>query len=610
MDLLIDGCPLQTDARKRGIGRYTSCLLAALQRVRPHWQIQVIEHAGLPPISVDHLAQLPVVRFTAPLPYDLNVPVNYPINDLYFADWLLAKKPDHVLFTSVFEKPGVVPRFTGKRPPTSAIIYDLIPVLFPAQYGLLDGCEGWYGRRFRDLHEMDRLFAISMVTTADTRRLLGPEGPPVSNIRGAVDSRFAPLPADQIALVTARTHEKYGIAPPFLLYVGGEDYRKNLLGAIRAFAVLPSEMRRYYQLVIACRLPPHPLKEATQLADRLGVGSQVRFTGFVADEELIVIYQTCRLFFFPSLYEGLGLPVLEALMCGAPVVCSNCSSMPEFAGNVARLFDPHSPESMAAAIGECLAEPRDRGRADREQFARSFQWDDTAEAVATGIEAGRRERLGRRRIAWVSATHPDARPGRLDSEELLAHLARRLDVEMVLPESARSDAIAHRHLLLAPHEFKDRASAAPFDLCVLNIGPGDPGLLLYDIALRCPFLVVLNHPHTTGYPIAALRPLLRGAAAIAVTSPEMRVWVRTMTDSPVLLPPRVAGPDFFTAAWFEGAIHDVTARIGGTRRWADAAVEALSALPGPPPSRLIEEWAQLRLQAAFLPSLPRVTAAA
>jgi hypothetical protein len=417
-----------------------------------------------------------------------------------------------------------------------------------------------------------------------------------------------PLADDRLPRSMAAVHEKYRVAPPFLLYVGGEDYRKNLTGAVAAFAALPPEIRRYYQLVIACHLSPQALEEATRLAHRLGVAERVRFTGFVADEELIVLYQSCRLFFFPSLYEGLGLPILEALMCGAPVACSNCSSMPEFAGDDARLFDPHSTQSMAAAIAECLAERREHGQADRERFARSFSWDDTAEAVAAGIETGRREPRHRRRIAWVSATSPDARPGRLDSAELLARLGSEWDVELVLSASARGPGIDHRHLLLAPYEFAERAVAAPFDLCVLNIGAGVPDPVVFDASVRAPFLMVLNDWSPSGYSHAALRPFLAGAAAILVASPELRAWVRTATDAPVILPPRLAGAETL-AAWFEAAIRDAAARVGCHRRWLDTAVDAVSALPATLSPELIDGWARLRLKATSVP-LPRVTAAA
>jgi glycosyltransferase involved in cell wall biosynthesis len=611
MDLFIDGCPLQTQSRDRGIGRYTSCLLATLRKIRPNWKLRIIEHTGLPSIPAHRAAGLPIVQFTAPLAYDLDQPANYPVNDLYFGDWLNAAGPDHVLFTSVFEKLGVVPRFTGPCPSLSAMIYDLIPILFPGQYGVLRGWgEGWYGRRFRDISRMDRLFAISAATAADTRRLLGTDGPPVVNVRGAVDSRFIPIPADRLPQAAAAVNEKYGIKPPFLLYIGAEDYRKNLYGMVTSFAALPPEIRRSYQVVITCKLPSPHREEVARLADRLGVGDRVICTGFVPDEDLIVLYQTCRLFLFPSLYEGLGLPVLEALLCGAPVACSNCSSMPEFAGNFAEYFDPRNPESMVAAITESLSRPRDEGRVERERFARSFRWEETAEAVAAGIEAGRRTRQSCGRLAWVSASAPDNRPGRLDSEDVLSHLARGWDVAMVLPDSARAPHLANRGLLLAPQELAARAAAVAFDLYVLNVGAGNPAPALYEAATRAPTLVVLSDPRPSGYRAEALRPLLTGAAAVAVASPEMRVWARTVTDAPVLLAPREAGAPAPAAVWLDTAIREAAARVSPTRRWMDAAVKALSDLPAPPSSGLLEDWARLRSKNENIPNPLRLTAAA
>lgn len=598
MDLLIDGCPLQTPARDRGIGRYTTGLLGGLRRVRPHWTMTVVEHGRLPAVPPDRLAGLPSVRFDAPLPYDLAAPANYPVNDRYYADWLLARRPDHVLFASVFEKLGVVPRYADRRPPQSAVMYDLIPVLFPEQYHTFRNDERWYARRFRDTAGMDRLFAISAAAAADARRLLGPDGPPVANIRGAVDPKFVPFPPDKLPLAAAKVRARYGIQEPFLLYVGGEDYRKNLTGALAGFGALPAHLRDKHQLVIACGLPPHLRADVDRTADRLGVGGRVLTTGFVPDDELILLYQTCRLFFFPSLYEGLGLPVIEALTCGAPVACSNGSSLPEFAGDVSWLFDPHSPRAIADALVGCLAEPRDQRRADRERFAATFTWDATAEVVATGVEAGRRAPAARRRrLAWLTSAAPTDRSDRLDSAAVLAHLGRTWDVELVLPDHARTDALAHRHLLLSPAELDDRAGARPFDLVVFTADADDPDPAVLAAAGRHPGLVVLNHPHPTAYRVPMVRQLVARAAGVVAGSAEVRAWVRTVSDAPVVLAPRLPD-DAAAAAWLDAAAGDAAARCGGERRWLDGAANALADLADPPAAEWLDRWARLRLTAA------------
>lgn len=600
MDLLIDGCPLQTPARDRGIGRYTTGLLSGLKAVRPQWTMTVIEHGRLPAIPPDRLAGVPSVRFDAPLPYDLATPQNYPVNDRYFADWLLARHSDHVLFASVFEKLGVVPHFTDRRPPTSAVMYDLIPVLFPEQYNSLRSGEAWYAQRFRDVCRLDRLFAISAAATADARRLLGPDGPPVSNIRGAVNRSFVPFPPDKLPLAAAKVRAKYGVREPFLLYVGGEDYRKNLTGALAGFGALPPAVRDKHQLVIACGLPDHIRAEVQRAADKLGVSDRVVVTGFVSDDELILLYQTCRVFFFPSLYEGLGLPVIEALTCGAPVACSNLSSLPEFAGDVSWQFDPHSPRAMADALAGCLAEPREQRRAERERFAGTFTWEKTAEAVATGIEAGRRPAVPRRpRLAWLTSTAPDDRPQRLDSFAVLGRLAQGWDVEVAVPTAARTDALAARHLLLSPDELNARADADPFDLCVTVIGDADPDPGVLAAAVRRGGLVVLNHPHPSAYRVAEIRRVLARAAAVVVSSADVRTWVRNATNAPVVLTPAFADPTGVAAAdWLGAVARDAVGRTGPDRRWLDGVANALADLTEPPAAEWFDRWAKLRLDAA------------
>src|SRR5262249_25635490 len=154
---------------------------------------------------------------------------------------------------------------------------------------------------------------------------------------------------------------------------------KNLSGALEAFAELSPAQRANLDLVVACYLSHGHRRELERKALDLGIGDAVKLTGYVSDDELRALYQMCRVFFFPSLYEGLGLPVLEAMQCGAPVVASNSSSVPEFAGNVSWLADARSSSGMAEALASALAEPRDRRRAERVAHARTFTWQRSAE---------------------------------------------------------------------------------------------------------------------------------------------------------------------------------------------------------------------------------------
>src|SRR5439155_9465582 len=168
--------------------------------------------------------------------------------------------------------------------------------------------------------------------------------------------------------------------------------------------------RRHLNLAIVGDLTPGDAERLYGLAGQLGIGDSLRLLGFVTDEELRALYQLCRVFFFPSLCEGLGLPVLEALGCGAPVVCSNGSSLPEVAGTVSWLADPCSPTQLARALTAALTEPRDKRLEERLDHARRFSWQKTAELAACAMHTALppTRRPIRRRIAWASPLPPNS----------------------------------------------------------------------------------------------------------------------------------------------------------------------------------------------------------
>ncbi len=375
-------------SRLRGIGRYSSNLLRALAEVRPQWRIEVVQNNILPPIAREDLAGRPILTFHPPAPADLQY---QELNERYYADWLTARGADGVLILSHCEGwEALVPSFCGPRPRVYGIAYDLIPLLYPERY-LKDICVArWYAQRFRHLLKSDVLFAISEATARDVRFLGAEQTPQVVNVGGAVDPLFAPLSPEDLASVATRIRQCFGLKREFLLYVGAADYRKNLEGTIRAFGALPADCRAPFDLAVVCRLKHAERIAFEAIAQEAGVASSLKLICSATDEDLRALYQMCRLFFFPSLYEGLGLPVLEALHCGAPVVTSNCSSLPEYAGPVSWLGNPSSPEAMARVLEEALAEPRDARREERCEFARSFRWQKTAEKVCSIMERGGR----------------------------------------------------------------------------------------------------------------------------------------------------------------------------------------------------------------------------
>lgn len=167
----------------------------------------------------------------------------------------------------------------------------------------------------------------------------------------------------------------------FLLYVGGIDPRKNVLTLMRALALLYKKTPEAPSLVFAGRISNQPeYGTLMREVERLGLQRHVRFLGFVPDDLLPPLFSRAHMFVFPSLLEGFGLPVVQAMATGTPVVASATSSIPEVAGNAAFYADMTSPDDLAQVVGYVLTHPREAGQkiAEGKRRARRFSWKRTA----------------------------------------------------------------------------------------------------------------------------------------------------------------------------------------------------------------------------------------
>jgi glycosyltransferase involved in cell wall biosynthesis len=172
---------------------------------------------------------------------------------------------------------------------------------------------------------------------------------------------------------------RLGVEDEFLLFVGTVEPRKNLVTLVRAFVELVRETSHRPQLVIAGQ-KGWLNEELFALVEREGLGSRVRFTGYVSDEDLRALYSSCSLSIYPSLYEGFGLPPLEAMSCGAPVVASRIAVIEETCGAAARLFEPTDVGALTSALAELLSDENARARFTELGLARAaeFTWERTA----------------------------------------------------------------------------------------------------------------------------------------------------------------------------------------------------------------------------------------
>jgi glycosyltransferase involved in cell wall biosynthesis len=605
MRLTIDAQVLQTGGARRGIGRYVRSLLRGLVRARPGWVIEAVLNTALPPPEdADLLHQVLVARFTPLLPMSA---ATRSVNELYFGDWLTSRGGDVVLELSVFDEEALTPQFVPPRPLLAAMAFDLVPVLFHEQYLASPPAHAIYRRRFRQFAQADLHLAISETTRRDVRELMGVADDRVVTIGGAVEewaAHASAMPADERMRRLAAVH----VDGPFLLYVGGPDPRKNMRGTLEAFARLPEWLRTSYRLVIVCELTPRQESALRTEAQVLGIEPSLRLTNYVSDETLRVLYEECRASIFPSFYEGLGLPVLEAFSCGAPVVASDRSSIPEFAGGAAVLVDPASPESIRAGIERVLASPREQGEAERRRVARAHTWEEVAERAASaldGLIAGAVSRASgprpRPRIAWVSDVAPAESRTAQFSSGVLPTLTAAFDVEAVVPPAAAvSPGCAPGVRVVSPDAVWARALERPYDLFVYQVGTSVEPFMV-EILHWHPGLVVLHD-----WRAVTQRPVLTGCDALAVLDAHAWHQVRERVQAPVYCIGGVGSgggepqlSDMARACI--GAIQlTIAARHARDGEWTDAAASAVAeARAGDVLTpRLIEEWAQMRCEGA------------
>lgn len=262
----------------------------------------------------------------------------------------IAREKIDVLLTPYFKAPLF--------PPSNMvlIINDLMPLFFPEENSLFKRiyfrimCRA-AGKRAK------RIITISANTRDDAVKLLKLPADKIRVVHLGVEEKFRSADVNPEEI-----RGKYSLPQKFILYVGNLNPHKNVQGLINSFAAVPASLRKQYKLILVANQRSKYLSSIKIHIRKMGLAQNVLISAFIEEKDLIEVYRLSTLFVFPSFYEGFGLPPLEAMAFGCPVVSSDTSSMPEVLGDAALYFNPYSMEEMSAAIRKILEDENLRDR--------------------------------------------------------------------------------------------------------------------------------------------------------------------------------------------------------------------------------------------------------
>jgi glycosyltransferase involved in cell wall biosynthesis len=494
MRIVIDLQGAQGESRFRGIGRYVLAFAEAVCRNSSDHEVFLALNGSLPE-RIDAIRK----RFTQLLPadhirvwqppqtkskFDLNGNRGRQAAETIYEGFLLSFNADVIHIGSLFEGFETVTSI-GKlqsKALLSITLYDLIPLLNPEKYLTPNPLfEAYYARKIDSLKKASALLAISKYAQEECAEHIPALKNQIFNVSTGVDAnfRFEPCAEEDAFEILNRL----GIAQDFILYTGGADDRKNLPRLIQAFAAIDPVLKLQHQLVLAGRMPAHIVADLSHVATKHGLASdKVLFLGYVDDADLIKLYALCKLFVFPSWHEGFGLPALEAMACGAPVIAANATSIPEVVGLQEALFDPYNVLEIAKKITQCLESDAFRStlREHGLQRAQQFTWDRVGQrAIAVwsylthkpGAQtiASDPPRTEKPRLAFVTPLPPERTGIAYYSAILLPALAKYYEIDVIVSQDSVDDTWISENIPIRDVEWF-MAHANQFDRVLYQMG--------------------------------------------------------------------------------------------------------------------------------------------
>ena len=270
----------------------------------------------------------------------------------------------------------VSPFFLNRNIKKVMTIHDLTPLLFPETH-IKKNSILWNSTLKLIKGKIDMIVTDSINTKKDCIKHLKIPEEKIRVVPLAAASSYKPLP--NLELVKTELEMKYNIKTPFILCVGTLEKRKNIPRLIKSFSILKNNNMEHKLVIIGRK--GWKYNKIFETINRLNLNNEIFFTGYVPDEDLVKFYNAADLFVYPSLYEGFGLPPLEAMACGTPVLTSNNSSLPEVVGDAGVMVDPYKTEVLADIMYDILNDKnlQDKLRKKGLKRAKRFKWSKTAQ---------------------------------------------------------------------------------------------------------------------------------------------------------------------------------------------------------------------------------------
>ena len=332
MKVAIDISPTKTGHSTRGIGSYTKNLIEEFKKGKEGIEFDFFGNPASPPLV------------------DL---VHYPYFDLFFHTLPINSKTSRVV-----------------------TIHDVIPLIFSEHFPAgVKGRINLFLQRLA-LKNVDAVICDSNSSKADIVNKLSFPEDKIHVVYLAPSDKFHPITNTSVLSAVAR---KYKLPQKFVLYVGDVNWSKNIPNLLRVISKL-----NIYLVMVGKALVNKSLievQEINKLIDELNIKNKIIKTGFVENEELVAIYNLASVTVLPSYYEGFGLPALESMACGTPIICSSTSSLLEIAKEIGIFFDPRTPDNIATAIKKLLSMTREEEQQLRERSLRhaaQFSWSKVA----------------------------------------------------------------------------------------------------------------------------------------------------------------------------------------------------------------------------------------